>query len=185
MKKILTILAAWLMMQNASALIVSVDGHGEVPAEGMDLMITEGEEDILSGRYTMELSGTVLATGEQLSVQITRPGTGIEDEFCCGTNCTAGNGDATETKTFTVSGPANWYAHYYPNRAYAQINYLFSDGTDTREIRVYYVHTNQAVDEVTAEQPASKMMRDGQVYILKDGQSFSVQGLPLDLTKKR
>ena len=62
---------------------------------------------------------------------------------------------------------------------------LFSDGTDTREIRVYYVHTNQAVDDVTAEQPASKMMRDGQVYILRDGQSFSVQGLPLYLTKKR
>ena len=54
MKKILTIAAALLLMQSADALIVSVQGYGEVPAEGMDLMITDGEEDILSGRYTME-----------------------------------------------------------------------------------------------------------------------------------
>lgn len=176
MKKILTILAAWLMMQNASALIVSVEGHGEVPAEGMDLMITEGEEDILSGRYTMELNGTVLAAGGQLSVQITRPAEGIEDEFCCGTNCTAGNAQTTETKTFTVDGPASWYAHYYPNRAYAQINYVFSDGTDTREVRVYYVHNGQGVDEVTAVQPASKLLQDGRVLILSNGQTYTADG---------
>ena len=176
MKKILTIVAALLLMQNASALIVSVQGQGEVPAEGLDIMITEGEEDILSGRYTMELSGTLLASGEQLTVQITRPSEGIEDEFCCGTNCTAGNAETTETKTFTVSGLANWYAHYYPNRAYAQINYLFSDGTDSLEIRVYYVYVNQAVDEVTATQPADKIMRDGQIYILRNGQWYTADG---------
>jgi len=176
MKKILTILAAWLMMQNANALIVSVEGHGEVPADGMDLMITEGEEDILSGRYTMELNGTVLAAGGQLSVQITRPAEGIEDEFCCGTNCTAGNAQTTETKTFTVDGPASWYAHYYPNRAYAQINYVFSDGTDTREIRVHYVHADQGVEDTEAEQPAGKILRDGQILIRRNGQWYTADG---------
>ena len=176
MKKILTMVAASLLMLNANALIVSVEGHGEVPAEGMDLMLTEGEEDILSGRYTMELSGTLLASGEQVTVQITRPAEGIEDEFCCGTNCTAGNAETTETKTFTVNGLANWYAHYYPNRAYAQINYLFSDGTDTREIRVYYVHVNQAVEDVHAEQSASKILRDGQLLIVLDGQTYTPDG---------
>lgn len=176
MKKILTIAAALLLMQSADALIVSVQGYGEVPAEGLDMMIEEGEEDVLSGRYTMELKGTLLASGEQVTVRITRPANGIEDEFCCGTNCTAGNGETLETKTFTVSGPANWYAHYYPNRAYAQINYLFSDGIDTREIRVYYVHVNQGVEETSAEQSANKLIREGRLYIVQGGQVYTVDG---------
>ena len=176
MKKILTIVAALLLMQSANALIVSVQGYGEVPAEGLDIRLDEGEEDVLSGRYTMELKGTLLAAGEQVTVRITRPANGIEDEFCCGTNCTAGNGETLETKVFTVNGLASWYAHYYPNRADAQINYLFDDGTETREVRVRYVYSGQGVEETTAVQPASKQIRDGQMFILHNGQWYTPDG---------
>ena len=180
MKKIIPFVAALLLIvQPADALIVSVQGYGEVPADGLDITLTEGEEDILSGRYTMELSGTLLASSEQLTVTITRSAEGIDDEFCCGTNCTAGDGTTSETKTFAVSGLANWYAHYYPAKPNVQITYLFSDGIDARTIRVNYIYSGQGWDATTAEQPACKQIQGGQMVILLGGQTFSVQGQPM------
>ena len=80
---------------NAHALIVSVDGQGEIGEEGMEITINDAEEDPMTGKNLMELEGNLLCSGP-LTVTISRSAAGIEDEFCCGTNCTAGNGEATD-----------------------------------------------------------------------------------------
>lgn len=180
MKRILVILMAMMAMQSAKALIVSIEGEGEVPEEGMDLLITEGEEDALSGKYTMELSGTVLGSTAQLTVQIFRSANGLEDEFCCGINCTAGNGEQEETKVFTVSGVASWYSHYVPVAGSDEtIRYVFDDGVEQREIRVHYVYSTEGIEE--SYQPSAvsiqKVLRDGQVYIMYKGNMYDVRGI--------
>ena len=52
MKKLGVLLAALCMLQQAHALIVSVRGEGEVPEQGMELTITEGEDIRWSWRAT-------------------------------------------------------------------------------------------------------------------------------------
>lgn len=180
MKRIVVILMAMMVMQSAKALIVSVDGEGEVPAEGMDLLITEGEEDVLSGKYTMELSGTVLGSASQLTVQIYRSANGLEDEFCCGINCTAGNGEQEETKVFTVSGVADWYSHYVPAAGSDEtIRYVFDDGAEQREIRVHYVYAAEGIEKSYQQSAVSiqKVLREGKVYIMYKGKMYNVLGI--------
>ena len=173
---------AMMAMQSAKALIVSVDGEGEVPEEGMELLITEGEEDVLSGKYTMELSGTVLGAASQLTVKIFRSKNGLEDEFCCGINCTAGNGEQEETKVFTVSGVANWYSHYVPAAGSDEtIRYVFDDGTEQREIRVHYVYAAEGIEE--SYQPSAvsiqKVLREGKIVIRSGEKLFDMNGKQL------
>ena len=84
----------------ANALIVSVQGHGEIPAEGLELTITEGEQDILSGKYQMSIYGNLLST-TPLTVTITRSAANLDDEFCCSERCTPGNQQSTETLYYT------------------------------------------------------------------------------------
>ena len=178
MKKLIFTLTALLLMQSAHALIVSVKGEGEVSEEGMSLIITEGKEDILTGKYTMELKGDVLISSGELEMQIIRSANGLEDEFCCGNNCTAGNGETEETKTFNFNGMAQWYSHYVPIMGSNEtIRYIFRDGEESLEVRVQYVYQTDAVSEVKDDKAAtSKILRNGQVYILRDGQRFTVTG---------
>ena len=172
---------AILAMQSAKALIVSIQGEGEVPAEGMDLLITEGEEDVLSGKYTMELRGELLSSTSQVTVQIFRSAGGLEDEFCCSNNCTAGNGQTEETKVFQVSGVANWYSHYVPAPGSDEtIRYVFSDGEAELEIRVRYVYTTEGIDEVKSKGThGEKLLRNGQIVILSGEKEYSLGGAEL------
>lgn len=167
-----------MAIQSANALIVSVQDQGEVPAEGIDLLITEGEEDVLSGLYTMELQGNLLANSSQIQVHITRSATGLTDEFCCGSNCTAGNGETAETKSFDVSGVASWYAHYVPAPGSdVTISYTFQDGAESVELRVRYLYTAEGIRlQLTPTAEAKKMLRDGQLVIRCNQQEFNING---------
>ena len=55
---------------NAHALIVSVNGQGEID-EQMVLTITEAEEDLLSGEKVMKVEGNLL-TYNPLTVSVSR-----------------------------------------------------------------------------------------------------------------
>lgn len=179
MKKLTMLLIALLAMQQTQALIVSVQGEGEVPEQGMKLTITEGEEDILTGNYTMELEGDLLTQAAEVSVQITRSASGLTDEFCCADNCTAGNGETSETKQFTVSGVVHWYAHYQPAAGSDEtVVYTFSDGSESRTITVRYIYSAAAVETTDAAQPrANKQLTNGQLRIRRNGQWYTVQGI--------
>ena len=80
MKRKLILAALCLLgMNNANALIVSVKGHGEIDAAGMQISLTEAEEDPLSGNRVFVISGTLFADGP-LTVQIARSEEGMNDE---------------------------------------------------------------------------------------------------------
>ena len=182
MKRILVILVAMMAMQSAKALIVSVNGEGEVPTEGLDLLVTEGAEDVLSGKYTMELSGTLLSSTGQVTVRIYRSASGLEDEFCCGIECTAGNGETEETKVFTVSGVASWYSHYVPAPGSDEtIRYVFNDGEQQLELRVQYVYSTEGLEESCQSSVVSsqKVLREGQVVIRSGEKVFDMNGKQL------
>lgn len=181
MKRLFLLAFALCAMQSSYALIVSIDGEGEVPEQGMQLTITQGEADVLSGRYIMTLEGEVLASSGQLTVQITRSAEGMEDEFCCADNCTAGNGLMQEAHTFTLSGLSRWYVHYMPTPGSdVTVNYLFSDGEQSRLLTVQYHYVSDGVPDTENDASAAhagKVMHNGQLMISRNGEYYTPNGI--------
>lgn len=157
------------------ALIISVAGQGDIPAEGMELTINEAEEDILSGDMLMKVSGTLLSTNP-LTVTITRSAEGLNDEFCCANQCTAGNGETSEDLSFTPGGMANWYIHYTPTPgSYETITYLFSDGSESRSLTVHFDYTTQGIQNTDhSVDRVQKVLRDGILYIITDNKTYTI-----------
>lgn len=179
MKRMILVMLTLCVMQGAQALIVSVDGYGEISTEGMNISLTEAEMDPLTEQYVMELKGNILANSSALTVHISRSALLMDDEFCCGDNCTAGNGELQETKLFTLGGLATWFAHFTPaGDTDETITYVFDDGSETRTLHVRFVYAAQAVGEVkTDESAATKILRDGQLFIRHNGHMFSITGI--------
>ena len=157
------------------ALIISVAGQGDIPAEGMELTINEAEEDILSGDMLMKVSGTLLSTNP-LTVTITRSAAGITDEFCCANQCTVGNKETSESLSFTPDGIANWYIHYTPTPgSYETITYLFSDGSESRSLTVHFDYTTQGIQNTDhSVDRVQKVLRDGILYIITDNKTYTI-----------
>lgn len=155
-----------LWTTNMHALIVSVDGYGDIPEEGLEITVTEAEEDILTGKPLVTIEGTLVNNGA-LNVTITRSITGISDEFCCAGECTAGNGQLTEILTFTPNGITNWFAHYEPADSFTTVVYTFV-GDQTRTLTVHYDVT-QDIETVDGLEPkARKILKDGIIYIINN-----------------
>ena len=163
MKKIFTIIAtALLCATNANALLVSVQGHGELDENGMSLTIEEGKEDPLSGKYEMGLNGNVLINGNTLNVTITRSEAGLTDEFCCGGHCTSGNKQTSENLSFNATGIQTWFLHYSPAPGSdVTITYVFTDGTESQTLTVRYIRTSQGIENIEADQTAPVYTIDG------------------------
>lgn len=159
------------------ALSVSVDGHGEIPAEGMEITITDAEEDLLSGDMTMKVNGTLLCQGT-LQVTINRSATELTDEFCCANQCTGGNEELTEQLTFEPGGKANWYVHYTPALGSKEtITYTFFGENTTRTLTVHYDYSTQGVETVSGDRlpvTGQKILKDGIIYIIKDNKSYTI-----------
>ena len=158
------------------ALIINVTGHGQIPAEGMDLVVNEATYDLMTGAPLMSLEGSI-ETSNPLTVTITRSQTELTDEFCYPGQCVSGNGQTTETISFTPDGSADWKVHYFPAAdSDEQVSYLFSDGTDSRELRVHYIYSAQGVETITNDQLPStyKIIKDGQVLIIKNNKTYRI-----------
>lgn len=178
MKRVLLTALTLLMLSSANALTVSVKGHGDIPATGIDILVTDAAQDPLSGKLVMKLEGNLLTSATQINVHIYRSADNLNDEFCCGYNCTTGNGLQEETKIFDVSGLAQWYTHYTPQaNSDEMIRYVFDDGTETRELRVRYTYAADGLEEVSNLPNCKKLMKDGQLLILHDGQTYSITGI--------
>ena len=146
-----------LLCLNAHALIVEVNGQGEIGSDGMRLQLDQAEMNPLTGLYQFSIDGNVLCTGT-LRVHIQRSATGLNDEFCCADQCTAGNGETTEELSFTPEGIASWYVHYTPSQKSEEtITYVFEDDSDRLTLEVKYVYAPQAIDEVEATPTPSGM----------------------------
>ena len=174
MKRKLLLLPLLLLCLNAHALILSVNGYGNVPEEGLDLTIDEAEIDFFTGEPVMTLEGDLL-TSSQLTVTIDRPAAGLSDEFCCGT-CTSGNEEMQQILNFSPSGLSSWYAHYYPApNSDITITYTFSDGSDTRVIRVRYIYSAEGVENLpSSDNSFRKVLKNGILYIVNDSKTYTI-----------
>lgn len=158
------LLGCLLWAINANALIVSVNGQGDIPEEGMEITLTEARQDPLTDKLTVELDGTLLST-EPLTVTISRSAAGIQDEFCCADVCKSGNGQTEETINYTPNGVASWFAHFSPADTYVTVVYTFSTATESRVLTVHY-NVTQGLDDVQSEQtPCTKFIRNGLLFI--------------------
>lgn len=175
MRKIISFVVFALMTQAARALTVSVNGHGEISAEGMELTITEAEQDPLSGNMLMKLEGELVSNGE-LTVTITRSAAELTDEFCCAGQCTAGNEEISEVLHFTPGGTASWFIHYTPQpNSQETVTYLFTDNEGNRTLTVHYNYAAQAVEQVESEgAKAQKIVKDGVLYIIRDNKTYTI-----------
>ena len=149
------------------ALILRVNGY-EVPAEGMDTVITDAPINPLTEQPLMSLDGS-LETTNPLTVTITRSQAGLNDEFCCAGHCTAGNKQTSESLSFNPGGETTWFVHYTPAPGSdVQVTYLFSDGIDSRELRVHYIYAGQGIESLNANPSpltVKKIIRNGILYI--------------------
>lgn len=173
MKRNLWIIALVLWTINAHALIVSVNGQGEID-EQMVLTITEAEEDLLSGEKVMKVEGNLL-TNNPLTVSVSRTSAGLTDEFCCAGQCRVGNGEKTEELQFRPNGLASWYIHYTPQAGTNEtITYSFDDGESQAVLVIHFNYPAQGVEDVNM-QPSTisrKVLMDGILYIIKDDKVY-------------
>lgn len=180
MKRNLLILALCLLMTNsAHALVVIMDGYGEIKGDKIELSVVTAEEDPLSGLMVMEIKGSVLCNG-QLSVDIVRDAAGLTDEFCCAGQCTSGNGEATQSLEFDQTGVMNWYSHYYPEPgSNANITYTFKEttqeGVQSKVISISYSYEGQGIEDVLQDKKGvTKILKDGILYIIKDNKIYNL-----------
>ena len=176
MKQKWLILALSLLMTNASyALIVNLNGHGEIPEEGLEITLTEAEQDPLTGNMRMDLNGNLLSDGA-LQVTITRSQAGLTDEFCCSDQCTVGNGESSEILNFSTSGVVSWFVHYTPQpNSEVTVTYLFTDSSESRTLTVHYHYDAQAIEAVDEEKTTTrKIIQDGILYIIRDNKKYTI-----------
>lgn len=164
--KHLGLLFLLLLSIPAHALVVSVNGYGDIPAEGMQIELTEPEEDILTGDMIYVVKGSLVSTNP-LTVTITRSAANLEDEFCCAGQCTAGNGETLEQLEFTPGGKADWFVHMAADNGSCDVTYCFSDGTVSWTLTVHYIDPTEGIESVT-DNPSPltrKILRNGIIYI--------------------
>ena len=172
-----------LLFTHANALIVSIDGYGDIPENGLEITLSQAEMDIATGEMQMELQGSLLCTAP-LNVSILRSATGLSDEFCCAGACTAGNGETSQTLNYSPAGPVDWFFHYYPAaNSDETIVYTFTDASESRTLTVHFQYTTEGMDngQWTKDNGQwTKVLRDGQLYLMHKGQMFDVQGKEIE-----
>lgn len=175
MKRNIWIALGLLMTINSHALVVSVEGQGDIPEEGMELTLTEAEEDILSGEMVMKLNGSLRCNGP-LTVRISRSAEGITDEFCCANQCTGGNEERTEILNFNPGGMASWFIHYNPTSDSDEtIVYTFTEGQESRTLTVHYKYPAEGIRNTDpCADGVRKILKDGVVYIIKNNKTYTI-----------
>lgn len=162
-----------MMAMSAQAIVVEVDGQGEVTEEGMEFTVNEASIDPLSGLPEMRIEGTLICN-DALTVNITRSNAGITDEFCCAGQCQAGNGETTQLLNYNPSGFATWYIHYNPAAGSNEtITYTFSEGAESLTLTVHFNYESQDVEQVSdTYKGTQKILKDGVVIIIKDDKVY-------------
>ena len=173
------ILAALVLLgiNNANALIVNVEGYGDIETAGMQIRLTDAKEDLLSGKWVFEINGSLLANGP-LTVQIARSEEGIADEFCCAGQCTNGNGKKEESLNYAPDNIVNWFVHFYPEwgkLTHSTTTYTFSDGNQTLTLVVSFNFDSQDIESVhSSDAGIQKILKDGIIYIIKDNKIYNL-----------
>lgn len=178
MKKIFTLFVALFSLMAARAeMTIFIDG--ELVSGDTTIVVTEFDDEM--GEPEMEWTGILTGYKSALYVDVQRTA-GVKDELCVG-DCKSGNGEATQTFTFDlVVSPKptiSIYAHYYPVAPGREtIVYTFR-GDCTRTITVHYDYMVSGVSAQKAHSQSTKVVRNGQIVILRDGVEYNLLGAKL------
>lgn len=168
-----------LVVGSANAIDVTVNGHGTLGAEVMELYFDTPETNPLTGEPLISISGDLICN-DSLWITIVRPkDITLSDEFCCAGLCRAGNEEQIEIMKFGEVGMAEWYIHItpVPNKD-IYLTYTFiqrKNGVvgDHRTLTVYCYYQEQGIDEIPADKvQGTKIIKDGIVYIIKDDKVY-------------
>lgn len=127
----------------------------------------------------------IITSSAVVYVDITRPA-GAKDELCAG-SCFSGNGQASQTMTFDLSAPfyagkpTMLFAHYTPEaEGTAVYTYTFRSGAQSATLTVNYVYDPKTpVEQAHEAVCARKVVRNGQVVVLRDGKAYNMLGTKL------
>ena len=95
------------------------------------IVVTECEEDFISGKMVMSLEGYVTPANKQLNVTIERSATTLNDQFCLG-SCYQGNGELKQELSIGLfSATGDWQTHFFPTEpGITIITYTFDDSVN-------------------------------------------------------
>lgn len=116
------------------------------------IIVTEYEEDFISGKMVMSLAGYVTPANKKLNVTIERSSIHSNDQFCLG-SCFQSNGELKQELSidlFTATG--DWQTHLYPTEpGTTTIAYTFDDSVNPAiTLTVKYSYLTSSVDNVVA-----------------------------------
>lgn len=186
MKKIFLFLVAMLsatMMQ--AGLGLSVEGH--LITCDTTITIHHIEYDDFTQDAEMSWEGTMFYNQGAVTVYIERTSVCLEeyeDQLCAG-ECKSGTaGQLRDTMVFNLSLykqlPVRVYAHYYPqSKSVETIKYRFVGGGDDFTLTVDFDATTMGVNPMTEQKKSAKIVRDGQIIIVRDGKEYNALGTRL------
>ena len=118
------------------------------------IIVTEYEEDFISGKMVMSLAGYVTPANKKLNVTIERSSIHSNDQFCLG-SCFQSNGELKQELSIDlVTATGDWQTHLYPTEpGTTTIAYTFDDSVNPAiTLTVKYSYLTSAVDNVVASQ---------------------------------
>lgn len=184
MKKILLFAVALMsatMMQAGLGLTIGL----QTISSDTEITVTEVEYDDFTGEPVMGWSGQMSSKDGNAIVYIEREHAcveGYEDQFCAG-ECVSGTvGQLRDTMSvnFKFSPAPKVYAHYYPQSSSVEtIKYHFVGCGDDFTLTVKYDASAMAVEQVVDTKKSVKIIRNGQVIIVRDGVEYNALGAKL------
>lgn len=186
MKKIFSLLAVVLMAAGAQAAL-GLSVNGTLVNKDTTIVVNTVEVDDFTGDLSMKWEGMMFYNG-QLTVYIERSQACVEnheDEFCAGMCITGTTGELNDTVQIDgklYQQPLQIYAHYYPMAAEVQtIRYRFVGGGEDFVLTVEYdSRAAMAIEQQSVNTKSQKVIRNGQVVILRGGVAFDLLGNKVD-----
>lgn len=182
MKKILLFVVALMsatMMQAGLELRV----EGNVIERDTTITVNHMKYADFTGEAAIEWEGTMFYNQGKVTVYVERPKAGLRDELCAGM-CRSGNEEILDTLEYDLTLyaklPVQVYGHFYPeSKSVETIKYRFVGGGDDFTLTVKYDASAMAVEQVVDTKKSVKVIRNGQVIIVRDGVEYNALGAKL------
>lgn len=171
------------MVANANLVITFEDAEGMIAVADKDTSVNVISMD--PEEYELGINGTILEKTGPLTIEIRREETGLLDVCCAAGNCVNGNGQLTQTCTYTLNKDNSWFAHLEvpegEDSYHTTIVYTFRMGEDTRVLTVgYYYMCSTALENNVVRKQGVKRVLNGQMVIEKNGHLFNLLGARID-----
>ena len=175
-------MAAVAIVANANLVITFDDAEGNAVTVDKDTTVNVISMD--PEEYELSISGTIVDAKGALTIEILREETGVLDQCCAAGNCVNGNGDLTQTCSYTINEDNTWFAHLEAPEVdsyHTTIVYTFRMGENTRVLTVgYYYMCSTAIKNTAAHKQGVKRVMNGQIVIEKNSHLYNLLGSRMD-----